>query len=102
MAKHRENGQALVDSLVLLIVLVVVPLALLFRYNVPLRNASVRAVRSMGMVIRGWRGTPRRPAAKPAETAKPAAPAAKPAVQAKPETPAAVPTEKAAPAVPAK
>ena len=53
--KRRENGQALIDFLLLLIVLIGIPLGLLFRYNVQLRHASVRAVRGMGMAIRSWR-----------------------------------------------
>ncbi len=97
--KRSENGQALIDFLLLLVVLIGIPLGLLFRYNVQLRNVSVRAVRGMGMMIRSWRGSPRRPAAKPAEKAKPATPAAKPAE--KDKAPAAAPAEKAKPATPA-
>ena len=45
MMKKRENGQALVDFLLLLVILIGIPLGLLFRYNVQLRNVSVRAAR---------------------------------------------------------
>jgi len=92
--KKRENGQALVDFLLLLVVLIGIPLVLIFRYDVPLRNVSVRAVRTMGVMIRNWRGAPRRPAARPAEKANTETPATAPAENAKPVTPVAAPAAK--------
>ena len=89
--KKSERGQALIDFLLLLVVLIGIPLVLIFRYDAQLRNVSARAVRATVGMIRSWRGAPRRPAAKPAAKAQPEAPAAKPAV----------PAEKAKPAAPA-
>ena len=83
---RRENGQALVDSLLLLIVLVGIPLVLIFRYDARLRDFSARAARAAAGMIRSWRCGPESapacksaPAAAPApkeETQKPAAAAA--------------------------
>ena len=90
--KKSENGQALVDFLLLLVILIGIPLGVLFRYNVQLRRASVRVVRSTGMAIRSWRGGARRPAKQcktaPAEKAKAETPASAPAAEAKPAAPA--------------
>ena len=90
--KKRENGQALVDFLLLLVVLIGIPLALIFRYDVQLRDVSARAVRAATGRTRCRHTVPQRKAApsSPAE-AKPATPAAAPAEKVKPATPAAAP-----------
>ena len=97
MMKKRENGQALVDFLLLLVILIGIPLGLLFRYDARLRNVSARAARVTVRMIRSWRGGSRCPAKQcktaPAENAKPAAPAAAPAEKAKPVTPAVAPAK---------
>ena len=103
--KRCENGQALVDFLLLLVILIGIPLCLLFRYDACLRSFSARAVRSAGMMIRSWRGGSRCPAeqckAAPAAEKKPEAPAAAPAVEAEVKTQAAAPAAEAKPAAPA-
>ena len=94
--KKRENGQALVDFLLLVVVLIGIPLVLIFRYDARLRNISARTARVTVGMIRSWWGTPRRPAAKPTAQAQPETPAAKPAApaeKAKPAAPAAVPAK---------
>ena len=103
--KKSERGQALIDFLLLLVVLIGIPLGLLFRYNVQLRHASVRAVRGMGMALHSWRGDARKAAPQcktaPAAEKKAETPAAAPAEKAKPEAPASAPAEQVKPATPA-
>ena len=102
MMKKRENGQALVDSLLLLVVLVGIPLVLIFRYDARLRDFSARAARAAAGMIRSWRYVPESaPACKTAPASK-AAPAAAPAPKEETQKPAAAASDgKAVSAAPA-
>ena len=106
--KRSENGQALVDSLLLLVVLVGIPLCLIFCCGERLRAISVRAARTTVRIVRAFRSGPRQ--AVRGKTGKPArckvekAPQSAPAKveKAKSQAPAKVKAEKAKSPAPAK
>ena len=108
--KRSENGQALVDSLLFLVVLVGIPLCLIFCCGNRLRSISARAARTTVRIVRACRSCPRqavrgktgKPAPCQVEKAPQAAPVKVKAEKAKSPAPAKAKAEKAKSPAPAK